>query len=62
MLGQGERIIVNGAAVQMATPSKRHIEAFAEKRRHHRAAGTRAADTYDDADDTSTGAAATRAA
>ena len=31
MLGEGEQIVVNGAAVQMTAPTKRHIEAFAEK-------------------------------
>ena len=31
MLGEGEQIVVNGAAVQMSAPTSRHIEAFAEK-------------------------------
>jgi hypothetical protein len=31
LLGEGERIVVNGAAVQMAAATKRHIEAFAEQ-------------------------------
>jgi hypothetical protein len=31
LLGEGQQIIVNGPAVQMASPTRRHIEAFAEK-------------------------------
>jgi|CXWL01.1.fsa_nt_gi hypothetical protein len=31
MLGEGEQIVVNGSAVQMAAPTSRHIEAFTEK-------------------------------
>lgn len=31
LLGEGERIIVNGARVQMCSLTKRHIEAFAER-------------------------------
>jgi hypothetical protein len=31
LLGEGEQIIVNGGAVQMAAPTKRRIEAFAER-------------------------------
>ena len=31
MLGEGEQIIVNGAAVQMVSPTKHHIETHAER-------------------------------
>ncbi len=31
MLGEGEQIVVNGAAVQMVSPTKHHIEAYAER-------------------------------
>jgi hypothetical protein len=31
MLGQGEQIVVNGAAVQMVSPTSRHIETYAER-------------------------------
>jgi hypothetical protein len=61
MLGQGERIIVNGMAVQMATPSKRHIEAFAETAGITRRRA-RAVEIEEDADDMATPASATRAA
>ena len=31
LLGEGQQIIVNGTAVQMAAPTRKHIEAFVEK-------------------------------
>ncbi len=31
LLGEGQQIVVNGMAVQMAAPTRKHIEAFVEK-------------------------------
>jgi hypothetical protein len=61
MLGQGERIIVNGMAVQMATPSGRHIEAFAETAGITRRR-SRTADKDEDTDEIEPRTTATRAA
>lgn len=38
LLGEGQQIIVNGSAIQMVSPTRRHIEAFAEKAGHARRA------------------------
>jgi hypothetical protein len=48
MLGEGEQIVVNGAAVQMTSPTGRHIETFVEKAGMARRAARAAEDEADE--------------
>jgi hypothetical protein len=40
LLGEGQQIVVNGAVVQMVSPTRRHIETFVEKAGHIRRAAS----------------------